>query len=613
MTERKENYMKRIVNMRKIWGMVLAFAMILSSVSAPGSVVFAKSSSGGGKVQVITKTKDDSGYTTTYKYNKKGLVSKKVAKRSYKQSDEDIAETITTTYKYNKKNRISKETTTDVTKETFYETDKTTGKNIKSNKGTVTTTVKSVTTYTYDKKGRAKKAVTTDTLTKSGSKTTKYYYRSFDYYDDDDTTVELINGKIVAGYNDGAYKDRASRAYYYSGAIDQARRETVETVSYKDNGNGTYTQTSDTSYSNANYKYVYVGADGKEYDYKPSGIAIAEKKIVITNPNRNTENRKYVYQKANKRVTTSTFTYGKKKRVKKEKATEVYTTNSTRLSYNYNYVDYDGSSVYKETKDDTTSYVTNTTDTRNYTISYSYGKNGKAKKIVSSDNGVENSQSVKTTGLPNYTETEDNTVKKVTATGAPAASVETTTVANGTKTETLVDNAYTVTTDINGSSSSYTTSAYTSTKSEKVKAKPAKDTWTYKYDKNKNLSSYKYSGVSTSINDLLNETYGNQIYEGYNAEGNLVEATVSVSHTESYNGKNESTLKSGTKTLKKKLTMISNQKSDRTTTPGYDCKRVTYTLKAKSLSKNNKTNAIEQQWSIQNGNLNGFVGLSIGY
>ena len=121
---------------RRILSVLLTLAVMVTFMPFISQQAFAASSS---KVQVVTKAKANNG-NTSYSYNKKGLVTKKVTKKSSKTTSADTATTITTTYKYNKKNSISKKTTTIVDKVTIYQTDKTTGKTRTANLGTVTDT-----------------------------------------------------------------------------------------------------------------------------------------------------------------------------------------------------------------------------------------------------------------------------------------------------------------------------------------------------------------------------------------------------------------------------------------------------------------------------------------
>jgi hypothetical protein len=347
----------------------------------------------------------------------------------------------------------------------------------------------------------------------------------------------------------------------------------------------------------------------------PAGVNPKERKITIKNQNKEVRNSTTESLKAEKSVTTKTYKYDSKKRVKSVATTVVNTSDSTRIRYNYKEDTYypDGKKD-TESKDNYTKYVDSSTKTTNYTETYAY-KKGLAKKYTYSDKGIENRKTISTSGLPNYTQKyADGSTKKVTGSGADWASATTTTVANGTKTTRYEEKAYKVTEVVDGSTSTYDVTADpVTTKTSAVKATPSNKTETYKYDKQKNLASYKYSGSNVENVYQQNETFGNTIYEGYTADQELKPVEVSIAHTYSGSGKNENAVKKGTTALKKTLTMISGKKSDRTTTPGYDCKRVTYTLKAKSFSKKLKTDVEAQQWSIQNGPLNGFVGLSLGY
>lgn len=608
--------MKNKFNLKQAGAIMMASALIFASALAPASTVQAKSASG--TVQLVTKSKDSDGDTTTYKYNSKGLVTKKVVKNSEKGTASDMATTTTTTYKYNKKNRITKKTVVNVEKVTEYETDKTTGKTIKGTRGTVTTTDKAVTKYTYTKAGLAKKAVTTTTTTMSGSESSKYVERCF-------SGNEMTNGKIIAGYNHyDEYKNRAASVYYYTGALDQAKNNSTTVTTYKDNGNGTYTIVENTTSTDANWDYVKVGSDGKEYDRYfdeddlPEGVKFTAAKVFITNNNNDITKKKSESTIQKKTVTTSTYKYDKKKRVKKITTKEVSTENSSRGAYTRSSTEYDNNGkVSTSNTTDNASFTSNNTSTKNNTTTFTYDKNGHAKKQVYTDNGVENSQSVEITGLPNEvtTETYDGktTVTKTTGSGAANAFVETTTVANGTRTETYVENAYTETINQNGTVDTFKIGASTKTKTKSAKAEPVKRTFTYKYDKNGNQASAKYSGTSVDYPYLMNETYDTPIYEKWDEDGYLVEAQVSVTNSTKYNVKNENALKSGTKTIKKSIRMTSGRKENRATEPGYGVSRVTYTLKAKKFSGKQKTDVEAQQWAIQNGALNGFVGLSLGF
>ena len=258
--------------------------------------------------------------------------------------------------------------------------------------------------------------------------------------------------------------------------------------------------------------------------------------------------------------------------------------------------------------------MTTTTEVNN--ISYTYNKKGKVNKKVTKNSGVSNIVRVETYGLPNYTtewsESDGSSGGYTeTASGADYARVVTTTTANGTQTITEEQKAYTwVDTYKDGHTESGTTTASTKTDTDTVKAYPTKETVKYAYDKKGNMKSAKYTLNDINYMDVYNETYGNLIYAGLNKLKNPETAKVVVNHTEKYTEKYENTIKKGSKRLAKQLKMTASRKYDRVTTPGYALDgRTVYTIKAKKLSSKNAKAAELQQWIIQNGGLNGVVGL----
>ena len=221
----------------------LVFTGAAAGVSATGVDTQAAAKS---TVYRVTQTKDNSGDTIKYSYNKKGLVSKKVSTYKATGSDTDSKTVDTTTYKYNKKNRITKKTEKIVTTTTYYETDENTGQTITGTEGTVTYTTVITTKYTYNKKGLAKKSVTTTTYTQSGSLTNTDNTRLTS-----DAKQVSLNGSIayVAGYNtyaaDGTeYSDNTSaNAYYYAGNdVASAVNSVTTTTEYTNDGDGSYTE-----------------------------------------------------------------------------------------------------------------------------------------------------------------------------------------------------------------------------------------------------------------------------------------------------------------------------------------------------------------------------------
>ena len=585
---------------RRALSILLSLAVIFTFMPFVSTQAYAASSK---KVQLIKQVKNNKGDTVKYTYNKKGLVAKVVSKKSYKGSNYDETKTKTTKYTYTKKNRIKTETTTDVTKRTDYKTDYTTGKQIVAKEGTVTTTDKYVTKYTYNKKGRATKSVTTKTTTKKGSlaetNNKRDFFNNYNY--------EMQDGKLVYRWRTDASGNKVP--IYFTGAVDQAVGDWTTVTTYSDNGNGTYRETTDTSWKNSNFTIepVYEG-----------GVLVAEN-VVITNTNKDFGSSTNYVDNQEKTVTTTTYKYDKKKRVKSAVETIVETSGTTTTEDNSaetnTYYYSDGSSETNKTTNGTINTdVTTTTEVNN--ISYTYNKKGKVNKKVTKNSGVSNIVRVETYGLPNYTtewsESDGSSGGYTeTASGADYARVVTTTTANGTQTITEEQKAYTwVDTYKDGHTESGTTTASTKTDTDTVKAYPTKETVKYAYDKKGNMKSAKYTLNDINYMDVYNETYGNLIYAGLNKLKNPETAKVVVNHTEKYTEKYENTIKKGSKRLAKQLKMTASRKYDRVTTPGYALDgRTVYTIKAKKLSSKNAKAAELQQWIIQNGGLNGVVGL----
>lgn len=416
------------------------------------------------KVYTVKSEKNAIGDSTKYTYNKKGFVTKAVSKYTRKYSDSDSIETITTTYKYNKKNRITTKTTKNVKKETTYKTNKTTGKSTGKSLGTVTTTTTDVTKYTY-KKGRATKAVTTSTTIKSGSIT------ETDVSLDLENVKQLSNGNYIAGYNDrntdGSYVDEntSANAYYYTGNIGAAAYTTTVTTSYKNNGNGTYTETVSTVSNGANFKETpkessYKTADGETF----TRIDSVNVELVSggTPSSYNATTSKII---TDKDVTTTTYKYDTRKRVKQANISTVSTNNesvteSTNHTYSYSDTTYiwdeateedkalDYTATYKNASSN--SYSNSSTKKSSQVEKYSYNKKNLKTKTIVTDKGVQNSKEVYVSGRENSSEESS----RVYADGSKSSSKETmtysgtndtttTVYANGTRTETTTKNPYT--------------------------------------------------------------------------------------------------------------------------------------------------------------------------
>ncbi|MCR5702652.1 MAG: hypothetical protein K6G76_10985 [Lachnospiraceae bacterium] len=144
---------------------------------------------------------------------------------------------------------------------------------------------------------------------------------------------------------------------------------------------------------------------------------------------------------------------------------------------------------------------------------------------------------------------------------------------------------------------------FSKVETDTVIATPSKSTTVYKYDKSGNVKSAKTSGTETKVTDAKNETYGNTIYV-VDAAGKLKAKQVTYTHKYTDKDAMENTVKKGTKRLTKKLT-VNTGTSDREKSAGSYLSRKVFSIK----SKKGSTNADKQQWIIQNGALNGVVGL----
>ena len=512
--------------LRKISAVILSLAIVVSFMPMMTLTADAASTS---KVQVVTKEKNNYGDNIKYTYNKKGLITKAVSKRSSKDSDADYSRTTTTTYKYNKKNKISRKVTKDVNKKTSYKIDRTTGKKITGTLGTITDTTTSVTTYKYNKKGLVTKSVTTSSLIKEGSTTSTRKSLISEDYD-----IRQI-GSGYYNYNNIPYNGASS-------AVSTRR----ETSVYKNNGNGTYTDTSSGSTDKEYYREGVYNDEGELVSYN----------IVLE------EGSGYSYSDTatvkDQTVTTKTYKYDKKKRVKQIKATSVDIDE-------YTHIDKDSGTVFTEKE----------TDTNTYVEKYTYNKKGRVKKSVVSDPGVKTSTDVTT-----YKYKDGST------------STETEIISGGKKTRTYTYNG-----------------KVTDTKTEAVKNNPSSTTTKYTYDKNGNVKSYRTTGTETYYADVKSEVFNNvSIYRFISGnESEPVETPVNdIIKTKVTK---ETTVKDGTKLLKTALSMKKSYYG-RETSSGYALSgRVVYSTKSKKVKTKLAKDVELQQWMLQNGNLGGKVGL----
>jgi hypothetical protein len=542
------------------------------------------------KVQLIKSSKsNDGGYITDYTYNDKGLVKKAVEKSTATGESYDRVDVKTTTFKYNKKNKITTETTVDVETVTYYDTNKTTGKNNGVKEGSVTTTTTSVTKYTY-KKGLAKSAVTTSTRVMSGSVTETGKERSFASRSDG----ELKDGRIIAGYNTSASnpEETSANAYYFTGAVDQSTRDTKYVTTYTDNGNGTYTETHETT-------NVYHGVTTETVK---EGDIIKEVKVVPNAAGNSTYHYKNSTTHLEKSETTTNYT-NKKKLLRKAESTTVSTTEKTtgQRIIESKSDDFNSSSVNNQV--DKTTTVTTTVET----ASYSY-KNGKAEKKKVSDPGVANYTTTYIEGLPNYSSSStssrgtDTTV--VTGKGADCVYTRTTVAANGTLTETVKNNKYIEV--YNGVEYEEGEDKTEVVSKQTLTAEPWSMTYTFKYDNNGNVKNVKKKGTTTEAKQKKNETFGNAIVE-FGPDNKVEPAMVAVTTDTKASTKVDTTKKKGTKRLKNKVSMTKSSYG-RESSQVYSLSRTSYKFKAKSVPGKSAKAVDEQQWILQNGLLNGVAG-----
>ena len=429
--------------------------------------------------------------------------------------------------------------------------------------------------YTYDNKKRIKKETVTSVSSQSSEKTEKNSSSNLgegsewisSYYDDKD---EYVPGKYV------------DYTYTSSSEVNSLYKSSEENTD-------TYTIT---------------------YTYDKKGRV---KKAVTSNPGKsNYKSSSASYNKSYKVNTDRTYEDGKKgsyvesytisgypsehsEVVANGKRTYITTYNSYTKNYSENSVGYDESS------------------SKSGTETHSYYSNGGSK--------VEDKYTYKETGKEyyggkEYTNSGDRTVTRYTFDKDGKANGRITTDSNNSSGSAYYtdgkDDFYDVaaTQKIEAEKAKLTGTVFVDSVDDKDKVydKPSQSTNTYTYDKKGNVSSVKTTGYRTDYVQKRNETYGNTIYE-FNTEGIAKPIVNAVKHSFTNKKTNENTVKSGSKSLSKVLTMATYS-SDGSSSSGYSLEgRVVYTVKSKKLSKANATITQKQQWILQNGHLSGTVGL----
>lgn len=430
-----------------------------------------------------------------------------------------------------------------------------------SSTDTATISDKSVTTttYSYDKKKRVKKAVSTtvDTDESRGTDTSSSASssESGSSKTDDTSKNELLRESTDVSTTTYSYdkKGRATKQVTSSDGKENSKTVKSEmTVSH--NYESAYKDGDSTSTNKSSYSYeCAAGYPTVTTTVVKDGVSTVTE---TQNPYKYTYNSEYSGKNySNKESYTSDITY--------------YGNGGNKTVRTY-------SNSYTGTAYDGTSYSNNKSGTR---TSYSFDEKDKSngyidvyKSTSSSGTPSEGSDAYYTDGKePSYdvaaTQKIDAAKAALEATGTVFNKVE------GTKT---------------------------------VLAEPSKSTTTYKYDKNGNVKSAKSTGTNTEISTVKNETYGNTIYE-WDSFGQLVEKRIPVTHKSTSNSAMENTVKKGTKVLTKKLS-INKSTYDRSSSSGSYLSRVLFTIKGKKSSTASLVK--KQQWIIQNGDLNGQVGLN---
>jgi len=434
-----------------------------------------------------------------------------------------------------------------------------------SSSSTVTTvddtTDKSVTTtkYTYDKKKRVKKAVATTVNTDNTVTTTttasSSTYSSSSSKNDSVTKSERNSERTYVDTTTYSYnkKGRATKKVVSNDGIENSKvvassmevSSNEETTNY--NADGTVSSTSKETRSCDTYPTTTttVVANGVR--------TVTETK----NPHTKTysENNTYSNGSTDSESGTTAYTYygnGGSKSVK------TYTSNNTYKS------SYDGSTHSSDWSGTRTSYV--------------FDKDGKVTGTVSIGKSTyDGTASDSTYAYYNDTVNKESISDDLAAKAkidAVAAALE----ASGT--------------------------VYSEAKTSTVLPQPSKSTTAYKYDKSGNVKSAKESGTKTIIEDVVNETYGNTIYEIDPATNKTKVKQIAVTHKYTNKDAMENTVKKGTKSLTKKLTVKSGT-NDRSKSPATSLSRIIYSVK----SKKGSSNANKQQWILQNGAYNGDMGL----
>lgn len=641
----------RRINLRRSAALVLAAVTILGSVVVPQTTTQA---AGKKTVYLVTEEQSNAGGKTKYTYNGKGLLTKAAYTNATKSKETESKTVSTTKYSYNKKNRISAVKYDSTNTEIDYYTDNYGDRRprLKDGKTSTTTVTKknAEVAYTYDKKGKVTQTVetaygvslpenTSDTSSydgtidiptrfqetaqgtyvkseygsryrvskpasdsngyssdyvyvylKDNSDDRGYSYYKGDYYIDatklDLTTLEDDEKKLV---NDALAAEKKYSIVPGTG-VDNVKYTdtTTTTTTYTDNGNGSLTKTTTVEEQNV------------DRDNSTAISVVYTKNSTVTTITTTVKNE----------ITTS-YTYDKKKRVKKAVADTVRTTTTTGKR---TYTSMVGTPEQKSTDSE---FTRTATKKSRITDSYTYNKKGKATKIVTLNEPDIRSEEVINKKYPDSVQKYENgEYKTVTETRESTQSIV---IENGTKTRTNADPKK----NDDGSVTTVTT-----TKSVAYPANVEKYTTTFKYDKKGNIKSYKGKNEDTNnraatytvVDGVEKQVYNQKTEKQYDYATNTskdvqvddyespVYTTKTTTSTSTYSKDVE--LKKNTARLTKVVGM-DKWLPEGASTSSYDVSRTTYKVKSKKVARSTSSAANKQQWIIQNGMNNGETGLNV--
>lgn len=461
-----------------------------------------------------------------------------------------------------------------------------TGKNTSTNVCTKEINEKSVTTttYTYDKKKRVKKAVATTVYSDNESDSDSHSASSSSTKVDNDyssysKTIVSSSKSDSANKSESTYEGTSVRTTTYTYDKKGRAKKTVSTNDGKENSKKVKSSMTVSENSESSRETTTTYKDGTA----PSKSTYTEKSSNSYSTYPTTTTRTVVNGVQTTTVTSNPYT-------------ETYAESSSNSTPSYS-----RSSSSTGTKDYVTYANGGSKITNTYTNSYSYNDiNYPEDSYSDAAAGTEISyrfdEKGSTTGYV-------NTYKYTNANGTTSEGADAEYRALG---ESFSGVLATQKIDAAKAALEASGSPFSKSTTKTVLATPSKATKTYSYDKNGNVKAANTKGTYTDIVYVQNETYGNYIYE-FDANGQLQTKQTAVTHSYTSKDTNENTVKNGTNSLTKVLSM-NKYAEDRSKSNGYRLSgRVTYTIKKKKSSAAKL--AKKQQWILQNGRLNGEIGL----